>query len=853
MISASTSTNTPPLIPANVHSLRIRLWDDGQSGFRPVELYSYDANHKDAGKAPMGREWPERARQNPPEAVVKLPHPLALNTGILCDGLRVIDIDVDDEDQAKRVQHLALDMFGEAPTRYRDNSPKMALIYRASEGEPGSTSITGKRHKTGVFSQKVEILGHGRQLAAFGIHPTGAQLLWRPEAPGDVARDGLPAVTEDQIAAFLAAASPIIEATAPTSSTSTGERKTSQLGLVGDLFEIMRAIEIIPNGAPADWVEWRRVGMAIWAAADGTEVGRELWHLWSAKHPDYDQAATEALWIGFHKNPPKEIGAGTIIKMARDAQSPATAKSSTAPANTNDAQPPTIEPVDFLADELGAAPKLESRHVPAVIWKFASDTARRMGVDPTSVALGGLVACASVASDEWAVQPKRHDTAWTENPRIWAAIVGDPSIRKSPVVSACTKPIDKLEAEARQRHADEMKKWQAAADLAKTEKKGPPPKPRCDRFMAEGTTIEALSEILRDDEEAKFRTPAGKVLSRQDEMSEFFGALDQYKAGGKGGSDRGAYLRFYNGGRYTIDRVMRGSFVVPNWSACFLGGIQPGPIQRIAKEAAEDGLLQRFMYCVPDHQSEGEDRAPDHDAITAYNAIFPVLVGLHPQHRPGTKDAQSVVFHAEAHQHREQIDALASTMMLMPDTTPRLKAALGKWPGLFARLCLTFHLIEIATSRANGDQGGSMIVISAGTAKQVADFMRDIILPHMLRAHAVMFSTDQTGHARWIAHYILARNLERITTRDIGRAYRELRAPEAKRELDSVMGSLVAVGWVEPENPDNPVKPVNSWRVNPAVHSIFAEKAKAEANRRLEVRKKIEEYTRLTQHCAVKQ
>ena len=75
-----------------------------------------------------------------------------------------------------------------------------------------------------------------------------------------------------------------------------------------------------------------------------------------------------------------------------------------------------------------------------------------MGVDPVSVAMACLAACASVATDDWRLQPKRHDYTWTESPRLWVAIVGDPSILKTPVIAAATRPIDKLDAEARERH-----------------------------------------------------------------------------------------------------------------------------------------------------------------------------------------------------------------------------------------------------------------------------------------------------------------------------------------------------------------------------------------------------------------
>jgi hypothetical protein len=39
-------------------------------------------------------------------------------------------------------------------------------------------------------------------------------------------------------------------------------------------------------------------------------------------------------------------------------------------------------------------------------------------------------------------------------------------------------------------------------------------------------------------------------------------------------------------------------------------------------------------------------------------------------------------------------------------------------------------------------------------------------------------------------------------------AYGALRAPEMRGELADVMASLVTVGWLDPEIPANPTKPV---------------------------------------------
>ena len=152
-------------------------------------------------------------------------------------------------------------------------------------------------------------------------------------------------------------------------------------------------------------------------------------------------------------------------------------------------------------------------------------------------------------------------------------------------------------------------------------------------------------------------------------MSEFFANLDRYKAGGKGGGDRGAYLRLYNGTRTNIDRIGRGSFAVEHWSAGFLGGIQPGPIQAIAKDAVDDGMLQRFMIIVPGIQQDDQDVRPDHAKLKRYADLFPALAAMRPA---GPDDY--IALDDEAHRVREAIKALAKAMAAMPDTSKRLIA-----------------------------------------------------------------------------------------------------------------------------------------------------------------------------------
>lgn len=292
--------------PQQVHALRQQLWD---AGFRPVPIYSPDAPHEAAGKAPRGADWGNAARQTPPVAVTSTPTMDALNTGILCDGLRAIDIDVDNPTIAHAIRAKCFAMFGETAMRYRANSPRALLVYRAAEGAPS------KRVLAGTFG-KVEVLGRGQQFVGFGVHPSGADLQWMPEAPGEIDVGSLRAVTEQEIVAFLEACAPSLGAQPPRENGQTDAKPNRKLG--ADALQVVAALSAIPNVGPPDWEAWNRIGMATWAATGGSEAGRAAFHAWSEQHDSYDADATNARWDHYADSPPTQIGAGTLFYLAKE-------------------------------------------------------------------------------------------------------------------------------------------------------------------------------------------------------------------------------------------------------------------------------------------------------------------------------------------------------------------------------------------------------------------------------------------------------------------------------------------------------------------------------------------------------
>lgn len=405
---------------------------------------------------------------------------------------------------------------------------------------------------------------------------------------------------------------------------------------------------------------------------------------------------------------------------------------------------------------------------------------------------------------------------------------------KSPILRATTAPLDHLEAAATRRHAVDMRRYKAELKRWKAEGSDPetePTAPRLARWLVENATVEAISELLRTDGEGRFIAPARKILIRQDELSEWVANLDRYRQGGRGGGDRGAYLRLFNGGRFVIDRVQRGAFAVPNQSACLLGGIQPEVIARIAQEAADDGLLQRFLFAVVAQTEPGEDRPPDAAALERYRALIPALTALNP---PTGLDGsvRAVTLAADAHRHRHAVDRLARMLMLLPSGSSRRQAAAGKLPGIFARLALAFHLIGIADARARGVEHPPMTVVRPKTAAMAAAFLTDIAIPNMLAADEIMFGGSGEEDAEWLAGFILGRRVESLTLRDLVQFRKVYRAPERRRALMAALDLMAVFGWLAPEEGRSPFSEPTAWQVNPRVHERFREIAEIERERR---------------------
>ena len=74
--------------------------------------------------------------------------------------------------------------------------------------------------------------------------------------------------------------------------------------------------EIIAN-PDREWADWNRLGMAFFAASNGSEAGFAAFERVSQRSAKYDASDTRRRWEHFRQSPPHRLGPGTLIYEAR--------------------------------------------------------------------------------------------------------------------------------------------------------------------------------------------------------------------------------------------------------------------------------------------------------------------------------------------------------------------------------------------------------------------------------------------------------------------------------------------------------------------------------------------------------
>jgi hypothetical protein len=477
---------------------------------------------------------------------------------------------------------------------------------------------------------------------------------------------------------------------------------------------------------------------------------------------------------------------------------------------------PALLPVDIWAKF--EPPALPVHLLPKTIAKFAVEESTLIGADPTGLAMSALTTCAAAIKDCIKIKPKRHHP-WTESTRVWAAIVGPPSAKKTPTINVATRELKKIDSELCRDYAAELKLWK---NLSKEDRKTNP-KPKQLRVLLDDVTVEASQEIFRD-------SPDG-VLFLHDELAAFFGGMDKYGSGRGANSNRAFWNRAYNGDSFSFDRVVRGSGHIPNLGVSLLGGIQPEILQKISADTIDDGLIQRIVLIMLKPASKSHDKEYPVEAID-YNALVNRL--RNKISGTGGSFPEPVEFSDEAMAIRERLEErhleLTQTFDML---NKKLAAHIGKYDGLYVRLCLLWHCIEAVEEMPGRDWVPR--ILSGSTAQRVAEFLHGFLLPHAISVYTSVFGlADNHDEVVDTAGYILAHRLDSLTNRVMARGSRAMRkVVKDQRKLANVYHQLEAMGWLRQvlDAHGRPMTPP-IFVVVPDVHTRFEARAKQEIERR---------------------
>jgi len=469
------------------------------------------------------------------------------------------------------------------------------------------------------------------------------------------------------------------------------------------------------------------------------------------------------------------------------------------------------EPVNFLREL--SAPSFARKDLPPLIGEFAFSYAEHSGFDSTITVLAALVAAGAALSDDFKLVADS-GTGWMQSARIWALNVAPSGAGKSPAHRATLHPLHEVQRAL-------YKEFQRQCEALSAED----PKPPRPRIVIADATIEALSEVLRDN-------PRG-VLVANDEFESFLGGLDQYKRS-VASRDRGEWLRLFDGGPHTVERVQRGSVFVPNFGASLLTATTPTALAKVAKLLPEDGLLQRFLIGIGRRQIDGARVPLMREMGEDFADLLRRLYCAEPRQHKGAVSMMS--------QTREAFDAWRRSQRVAQEAfdgiDPSLGAHLAKYPTFALRIALTFHACLIVSKPEEADRDPARWPLPPETLQMALRFLETA------RKHAVVLYLSMRGGSetyditRDVARAVLALGTPIVERRDILRHCRAFKNA-AEREQAGALDLLIDFGWLRESDTGYRKAYPTRFDVNPALAAKFADIAEKERERRATVRSEI--------------
>ncbi|NWF37270.1 YfjI family protein [Mariprofundus sp. KV] len=356
--------------------------------------------------------------------------------------------------------------------------------------------------------------------------------------------------------------------------------------------------------------------------------------------------------------------------------------------------------------------KFNTEWLPKAFKAYTEDVSQVMQCPVDYVATTLMASLGGVVGNSCSIYPKQHAN-WKVVPNLWSALIGRPSMMKSPAMTAAMSGTTALVTAAREEFAQALSEHELSEMVHEAQKdkvkasvkaavkagdfvndislpdKPQPPAER--RYVTNAGSVERVIKLLE-------QNPTGIIQSR-DELAGWFRSMEN----SNNTDARSFWIESWNGAgsSFSYDTVTHGHMhleVGPCVSV--MGTIQPGPLSQMINSADrggadDDGMLQRFQLMVmPDRAMDWSyvDRQPNPFAADAMQEVFKSVVELSGELR-FTEEAQPVF-----------IKWYTELMLKTRDEEHLgLESHMSKYGQLMPALALLIHLADSGFSPVSAD------------------------------------------------------------------------------------------------------------------------------------------------------
>jgi hypothetical protein len=456
--------------------------------------------------------------------------------------------------------------------------------------------------------------------------------------------------------------------------------------------------------------------------------------------------------------------------------------------------------------ELPAVPPFPLRVLPEGASKLAISASHSICCPVDLVAVAMLAGASGIIGQSVRLLVK---PGYFVSASMYAALVGGPSLGKSPAVGVALGPVRSISEALHAQWKSKLEVWEA------TDKKERGERPGLQRIMTTDPTTEALGPILADN-------PRGIIVT-PDEMTKWIMSMDQYK-GGKGG-DRPFYLSAWGGEVVYVDRAkhMKEPIVVPRPFLTVIGGMTPDMLSALPEgKGREDGFLARLLFSFPDriprrYEANGIPQVHLDEWRSVGNALWGRQL-REDEDKPASHiiklsqeaKAEWATWCAEHYREQEADD--------FPES---LEGPWGKLESYAARLALVLHLLDLASDplRPQNELPDVPRAIIRDAAMLIAYFKA-----HARRVYAAMGGKcDEGGQdVKVLRRWLTRGHREQFSERDISRNVRWFR--DEPEKLAAALAWMVKQNQVRPlpdrQNSPKGGRPASpTFEVNPQLWS----------------------------------